>query len=112
MIGIITDSTKENILKNDREKLKEELDARKSELGLRGMVNLRNKNEFQQLEDIKQNSSKIQEEMEEAKEIRRKKNLEKKKALREKRMKEAPDVYFRNKRRAEKEAFEKRKIII
>lgn len=108
------DFQKERMLKDPKEraKLQEEIEARQKEIGVRGMVGLRGQNEFQILEDLKNNSSKIEDTMLQAEENRQRREKPKKEEERRCRMKMAPEVYFRMKERQEREAYERRKITL
>ena len=97
MVGIITDSTKEKILDNDKQKLREQLAYRQGELGLRGMKPMRNQNQLQQLEDIQNNQNKIRQQMEQANERSKKIRQKKRKQQQAQRMKKAPQIYMRKK---------------
>lgn len=110
MVGIITDSTKGRILDNDKQKLREQLSYRQSELGLRGMKPMRNQNELQQLEDIQNNQNKIRQQMQQATERSKKTRQKKRKQQQAQRMKKAPQIYMRKKKMMQKMAFQKRKI--
>ena len=108
------DSTKERILRNpeDRKKLREEINARQAEIGVQKMVGLRGQNEFQILEDLKNNAGKIEDQLAASTEARRIREKPLKEEARRKRMEMAPEVYFRLKEKAEREAYEKRKITL
>ena len=103
---------KKRIAEKDREKLQEEINARAKELGLRGIKPLQNQSQYQQLEDLKNNSEKIKEQMGLADEERKKKKKQEFEDSRYKRWKEAEKRYFEKKKRQQKEAYEKRKIVL
>ena len=113
-VGIVSKETKTKMLKNgaDKAKLRQEIKERQAELGLRDMVAMRNQDELQQLADLEQNANKIKETMEATKEQRIKQEKPKKETERRERMKMSEEAYFRMKERKEREAYEKRKIVI
>ena len=76
----VHDFQKERMLKDPKEraKLQEEIEARQKEIGVRGMVGLRGQNEFQILEDLKNNSSKIEDTMLQSEENRQRREKPKK----------------------------------
>lgn len=108
------DSTKERILRDpkEREKVREEIRAKQAEIGVQHMVGLRGQNEFQQLEDLKNNAGKIEDQLAASAEARRVREKPRKEEERRKRMEMAPEVYFRLKEKTEREAYERRKIIL
>lgn len=112
MVGIVTDDTRRKILENDREKLQEELREKQKELGLQGMVGLKNQNEMEQIIDLDLNASKIKDTMEERNAQRAIENRKRREAERAKRYKEAPEKYFKMKREKERMEFERRRISI
>ena len=109
MAYIKSDTEKEKILRNDNQKLQEELKAKQKELGLRGMVPQNNQDSYRQLEDIKNEKSHIQEQMIQAKEERLKREAEEKKAKR-KSFSEQLKMYLARRERLDKEEYEKRRI--
>jgi co-chaperonin GroES (HSP10) len=109
MAYIKSTTEKEKILRNDRNKLHEELKARQKELGLRGMVPTGNQDSYRQLEDIKNEKSHIQEQMTQAKEERLRKAEEDKKA-KHKSFSEQLKMYLARRERMDKEDYEKRRI--
>lgn len=110
MVYVKTDVQKNLILKNDAEKLDAEVRARSKQLGLRDMIPQNNQNAYQQLEDMKNESSHIQELMREAKEKRLKKNEEKRKELR-KPFNEQLRLYFQRIERQNAQQFAARRIV-
>lgn len=104
---------KERILKNpsDRIKLQEEIKAKQAEIGVRDMIAIRGQDEFQQLDDLQNNVSKIQDQLAHADEKRRKEQKAKQ-AERRSRMNISEADYYRMKERKEREAYEKRKITL
>lgn len=108
------DITKEKILKdpNERAKLREEIRARQEEIGMRDMIALRGQNEFQQLEDLKNNAGKIQDQLAAADEVRRIREKPQKEEARRQRMAMSEEAYYRMKERREREEYEKRKITL
>lgn len=112
MIGIVTDETKKKILENDKNKLQEEIRERQKQLGLQGMVGLKNQDELQQIEDLEKNASKIQESMEQRNEQRALINKRKKEEERMRRHKEAPERYKKMMQERARMEFEKRRISI
>jgi len=110
MAYIKSDTEKDKILRNENDKLQEELHARQKELGLRGMVPRNNQNAYKQLEDIKAESSHIKEQMTQAKEERIKRTEEERKAKR-KSADELLKIYLAKCERKDKEAYEKRRFI-
>ena len=103
---------KRRIAEKEPEKLQEEINARAKELGLRGLQPLQNQSQYQQLEDLKNNSEKIKEQMGISAEERKKKRKQEFEDSRYKRWKEAERRYFEKKERQAKEAYEKRKITL
>lgn len=108
------DSTKERILRDPKErtKVREEIAARQAEIGVRDIVGLKGQDEFQVLEDLKNNSGKIEDQLAASAEARRNREHDKKEEERRKRMEMAPEAYFRMKERQEREAYEKRRITL
>lgn len=109
MAYIKSDTEKEKILRNDSHKLKEEIKAKQKELGLRDMIPQGNQNAYRQLEDIKNESSHIREQMTQAKEERLKRAAEEKKA-KEKTFNEKLRMYLAKREKMDKNDYEKRRI--
>ncbi len=108
------DSVKERILRDpvERAKLREELYAKQAEAGVQRMLGLRGQDEFQILEDLKNNAHKIEDQLAAGTEARRIREKPMKEEERRRRMQMAPEVYLRMKERQEREAYERRKIIL
>lgn len=109
MAYIKSDTEKEKILRNDSHKLNEEIKAKQKELGLRDMIPQGNQNAYRQLEDIKNESSHIREQMTQAKEERLKRAAEEKKA-KEKTFNEKLRMYLAKREKMDKNDYEKRRI--
>ena len=105
---------KERILRNPKEraKLREEIAARQAELGVRDMIPLRGQNEFQQLADLHNNGGKIQDQLEAAAEARRRREKPRKEEEIRRRMNMSEEMYYKMKERREREAYERRKIVL
>ena len=112
MVGIVTDDTRRKILENDREKVQEELREKQKELGLQGMVGLKNQDEMEQIIDLDLNASKIKDTMEERNAQRAIENRKRREVERAKRHKEAPEKYFKMQREKARMEFERRRISI
>ena len=106
--------TKEKLRKdpNERAKLQEEIRAKQDEIGMRDMIALRGQNEFQQLEDLKNNEGKIQDQLAAADEARRIREKSQKEEARRQRMAMSEEAYYRMKERREREEYERRKITL
>ena len=110
MAFVKTSVEKDKILKNDKNKLREEISAKQKELGLRTMVPRHNQDEYTQLADLDYEKNNIKDSMAFAKEQRIKKNEAIKKAKR-KSFKENLKLYFAQRERKAKQAYDKRRII-
>lgn len=93
----------------DKERLQEELRQKQKELGLRGMENLKNKDELSQLKDLEKEKNHIAELMKEAEEKRKKAKTEEAKAKRLS-FKESAKRYLKIQEERAKESFNKRRI--
>ena len=109
MAYIHSDTQKDKILRNDKRRLKEEIEAKQKSLGLRGMVPRHNQNEYRQLADIEYEKNHILETMQKAREERMKRQAEERKAKR-KHPDELLKVYLKKKERESRMDYEDRKI--
>lgn len=109
MVGLVTDGTKEKILRDDPEKLKEEVKAKQHELGLESMVPLGKQNSYQQLKDMTTEAGHINDIMSQTHETNKKKREDEHKARR-KTAKEQLRMILAYEERKSKEAYESRKI--
>lgn len=109
MAHIKTDNEKEKIFRNDKNKIKEELEYKQKELGLRGMIPKNNQDLYQQLEDIKNEKNHIKEQMTQAKEERIKRTLQEKKA-KEKTFNQKLKMYLAKREKIDKKEYEKRRL--
>lgn len=73
MVGLVTDGTKEKILREDSDKLDAEVKARQHELGLEQLVPLGGQNAYKKLEDMSREAGHITDVMSEEREKSRKK---------------------------------------
>lgn len=108
--GLNTSRESERILKNEPEKLHEELKEKQKELGLRDMIPNRNQNVLQQLKDIEAEKNNIADQMQKAREAREKRTAEQRKA-RQFTFKQKLDMYLAQKERKEARAYESRRIV-
>lgn len=109
MANIVTSGHKRKILENERHKLQEEVRQQQAELGLRGIKSLKGQNEYQQLEDMKNEQGKIEEIMQSSEE-RRKRELTEKRKARKISAKEAERRHLEIAKRRKRDEFNKRKI--
>jgi co-chaperonin GroES (HSP10) len=110
MAYIKSDTEKEKILRNEQNKLQEEIHLKNKELGLRGMLPRNNQDAYTQLNDMQNHANHIKEQMTQAKEERMKRQEEERKSKR-KSFNELLKMYLSKCDRLNKESYEKRKII-
>ena len=109
-VGISTDGTKQHILENEPEKLKDELKAKQKELGLADMVPTHEQDTIQQLKDIQDEKNNILERMQMEKEKRLKRTAEERKA-KQKTFKEKLNLYLAQQERKALADYNSRRLI-
>lgn len=110
MAYISTSDEKNRILEKEKDKLQKEIKQKEKAIGLREMKPLKEKNEYEQLYDLKVEENNIKESMAYAKEQRIKKQEEEKKRKR-KSFEENLKLYFAQVERKSKEKYNKRRIV-
>ena len=110
MAYIKSDTEKDLILRNDKDKLQKQIKEKQKSLGLRGMIPQNNQNQYTQLNDINNEQNHIRETMTKAKEQRIKRMEEQRKANR-KSYHENLRVYLQRKEGDLKRSFDSRRII-
>lgn len=109
MAYIKSDTEKDLILRNDKNKLQKQIKEKQKSLGLRGMIPQNNQNQYTQLNDINNEQNHIRETMTKAKEQRIKRMEEQRKANR-KSYRENLKVYLQRKEDDLKRSFNNRRI--
>lgn len=109
MAYIKSDTEKDKILRNDSNKLQEQIQNKQKSLGLRGMVAKNNQDAYRQLQDIKNEQNHIRETMTQAKEKRLKRMKEQRQAKR-KTYFEQLKLYLAKQERQQKDAYDSRRI--
>ena len=109
MIGIQTDGTKDKILREDPEKLEEEVKAKGKELGLDRLQPLHNQNAYQRMKDMKDEAGHINDLMSYEHEKNVKKRAEERAAKR-KTPRQLLNMITMQQERKAREAFDERRI--
>lgn len=109
MAYIKSDTEKDKILRNDSNKLQEQIRNKQKSLGLRDMVARHNQDAYRQLQDIKNEQNHIREAMTQAKEKRLKRMKEQRQAKR-KTYFEQLKLYLAKQERQQKDAYDSRRI--
>jgi len=111
---IITSKTKRKVLRdpNSQKQLQAERTHYYKEQGIEKIKSLKGKSEEETYQDIKNAGSFVKDSMQERKELKRAEKEKKWKENQEKRLKDAPSIFLKNKEKQLKVEAEKRKITV